>query len=824
MVVEEIGNALQAGIVIIDSAIKNVLPLRHPSVLIGFIILSIIAAIAINKTFVRFPNKEELQEHNRSRRWIRIFTTLTRATIFLLLLTAMASPFMSREEVVEGDLSISILADNSSSFELFNSTIAETLKSQLELAFPATLKYIAQGDRSPIADGVIASLKGNDHLLLISDGNTNHGRPLKEIVMFLANMNSTISILDLQPVKDDTGVVIRGLDKVVRGTEAPISVKVTQIGKETPYHIKVKVGTKVEIDEDIIGSKSYDISRRLGEGYHKVSAELTVEGDDNFADNNVYYKTVEVLKRPKVLVVSKKESYFYDLLMDIYDFARQDSLPDDLSDYTAVILNDIPMSDISLQQYERLSDFVINGSGLVVYGGQSSYDSGAYANSPIETLLPVKTGSSEKEDVKKEDVNIVLLIDVSGSTGGMFSGAEGDKKVDVEKALALSVLDNIKGNSKVGAIAFNTGAYVVSDLVPLNQNADLRDRISRLMEGGGTDIAVGIRDAEFMLAKVKGSNNIILISDGITVSPGEALAETEKAKRKGITTYTVGVGGDTFEQLLKQMASAGKGSYFRPAQSQRLKIIFGEPEEDEQCNEEKRKLALVNPNHFITEGLEIDASVTGYNFAAPKPTSIPLVATCNGKAILTVWRYGLGRVAAMSTDDGSKWSGQLMSAKNSEIITRMINWAIGDPSRREDFRVKAKDTNLGEPVRITVRSKSVPSNPLVNFTKIAEDTYEGDFIPTTAGYYDFLGAIVGVSYPLELEKTGINPEMINLAYATGGEVFDPGDIEGIINKTKALSRRIETEETDVTWPFLLAALVLFMIEILIRRVWESSRG
>src|SRR3989344_1061387 len=465
MVVEEIGNALQAGIVIIDSAIKNVLPLRHPSVLIGFIILSIIAAIAINKTFVRFPNKEELQEHNRSRRWIRIFTTLTRATIFLLLLTAMASPFMSREEVVEGDLSISILADNSSSFELFNSTIAETLKSQLELAFPATLKYIAQGDRSPIADGVIASLKGNDHLLLISDGNTNHGRPLKEIVMFLANMNSTISILDLQPVKDDTGVVIRGLDKVVRGTEAPISVKVTQIGKETPYHIKVKVGTKVEIDEDIIGSKSYDISRRLGEGYHKVSAELTVEGDDNFADNNVYYKTVEVLKRPKVLVVSKKESYFYDLLMDIYDFARQDSLPDDLSDYTAVILNDIPMSDISLQQYERLSDFVINGSGLVVYGGQSSYDSGAYANSPIATLLPVKTGSSEKEDVKKEDVNIVLLIDVSGSTGGMFSGAEGDKKVDVEKALALSVLDNIKGNSKVGAIAFNTGAYVVSDLV-----------------------------------------------------------------------------------------------------------------------------------------------------------------------------------------------------------------------------------------------------------------------------------------------------------------------------------------------------------------------
>ena len=138
--------------------------------------------------------------------------------------------------------------------------------------------------------------------------------------------------------------------------------------------------------------------------------------------------------------------------------------------------------------------------------------------------------------------------------------------------------------------------------------------------------------------------------------------------------------------------------------------------------------------------------------------------------------------------------------------------------------MKGKETKVGEPVRITVRSKSVPSNPLVNFTKIAEDTYEGDFIPTTAGYYDFLGAIVGVSYPLELEKTGINPEMINLAYATGGEVFDPGDIEGIINKTKALSRRIETEETDVTWPFLLAALVLFMIEILIRRVWESSRG
>ncbi|MFO8016135.1 MAG: VWA domain-containing protein [Candidatus Woesearchaeota archaeon] len=806
------------------SSVYVIRNLKHPWVIILFILLGIALWMIIRRNFISFRSDEEKRSYISERRWIRRYTALSRFLIVLLLGIALASPFILEEETVQGDLSITVLADNSTSFSLFDRSLAAGLKEKLDMAFPARLKYIAEGHRSDLSGGLLNSMKGDDNILLVTDGRNNYGKSLSDMMMLAANLNSTINMVDVRPVKDDTSVVIRGVDKAIRGTRTTFSIPVRQVGEDHEYRIVVKVGREVVVDEKGVGSRTFSFTKKMGEGSHKLTAELEIdEENDHFTGNNRFNKVVEILPMPKIYMMSGKKSRFYSLMTDLYNFKRQKEFPDDIESYAALIMDDISADRISRDDYEDLSNFVMNGSGLVVIGGEDSYNNGGYRNSLFETILPVKTMDSEKEGTKDEKVNIVLLIDVSGSTGGKFSVGSGDTKVDVEKSLAVGVLDYIKGESKVGVIAFNAEAYEVSPLEPLNQKAGLHERIQRLVEGGDTDIGKGIEAASMMLNKAKGSSNIILISDGVTSSPSGALAMTERARRLGISIFTVGVGSDTYEPMLKEIAHNTGGLYYRPAQSEKLKLVFGEPEDDDECTEENKRVKMIDENHFITRGLTVDAVLHGHNYVAPKSNANSLLVTCDAHPVMTAWRYGLGRVAAMSTDDGTKWAGDFLSKRNSELITRMINWAIGDPKRKDDFYVDVHDTTLGKPIEVKVKSKERPESDLVDFSMIDDNMYKGSFSPDETGFYDMLGAEVAVSYNDELQKIGLNPELYDLVRATGGEVFAPDDIEGMINKTKSVSRRVETSEEYIRWPFIAAAIALLLIEIIIRRLWETKR-
>ncbi|MCX6707340.1 MAG: hypothetical protein NT001_04340 [Candidatus Woesearchaeota archaeon] len=135
----------------------------------------------------------------------------------------------------------------------------------------------------------------------------------------------------------------------------------------------------------------------------------------------------------------------------------------------------------------------------------------------------------------------------------------------------------------------------------------------------------------------------------------------------------------------------------------------------------------------------------------------------------------------------------------------------------------ASDGNLGDPIKITVKSSQQPTSDLVKFSQIDPDHYTADFMPTSTGFYDFFGSAVAVNCKKELETIGFNSELVDLVKATGGEMFEPGDLKGMINKTKSLSRRTEATETELIWPFVLIAIAALLIEIAIRRIIEMRQ-
>jgi len=230
------------------------------------------------------------------------------------------------------------------------------------------------------------------------------------------------------------------------------------------------------------------------------------------------------------------------------------------------------------------------------------------------------------------------------------------------------------------------------------------------------------------------------------------------------------------------------------------------------------ELVVLNKNHFITENFEPNVTLYGFNQVSPKGAGRLLATTSTGEPVLTIWRLGLGRVGAFSVDDGSKWAGSMLGSGNSRLIARTMNWAIGDPERKSASFIDAKDTRINEPAEITVRSSVPPDAANVVFYKIDEDTYTGSIVPTSVGFQQVAGAVFAVNYETEFENLGLNPELDKIVGSTGGRIFDANDVDGIVEHAKTKAKRTINARDYVRWPFVLLAIVIFLVEIFIRRI------
>ena len=768
----------------------------------------------IKKNFINFFDKSEQASYEREKEKQRFIFFIIRSIIFALLLIAIASPFLLETKTVKGNPRITILVDNSTSLNMFEAGLERELANKLKGEIPAAVRTITVGDKSAIGNGILNNIERDENVLVITDGNNNDGKLLGDVMLLAASLNATVSTLDMEPIESDVSVEILGVSEAIRDTEEDFIVNVNNVGKNIPYTLEVRFDDDIVIAKSNDKSDSFTVNKKLSEGYHKITAELlNVGSNDYFSQNNQYYKTIKVVPRPRVLFVSEKSSPLKADLEKIYDLTTLSSIPDDLSSYLAVILNDIPANKF-LPHMDSLSDYVSDGNGIFVIGGQSSYDRGAYKGSLIETLLPVKVGAGE--EAEKSDVHIVIVIDISHGTA---------EYVDIEKAQAVSIIDSLDDKNNVGVIAFHTVPYKVADIKPLKEHKkELIDKVSRLIFDGQSFFNLGIDAGNKMLRSQSGGRNIILITDGKTTY-NKLMADTKESARqaasRGIKVYVAGVGDRRNDDFLTSVALRGEGIYFPVDASNKLNIIFGEPE-DKDDTEFLNKLILLDTTHFITFNQSLDAIVSGYNYVIPKPSARMLVTTNKNIPIMVAWRFGLGRVVSLATDDGSKWGGEFLIKKNSKVLTKAINWVIGDLARKKNFDVSIKDTTLDRPMFVNVISNSLPQHEKLNFIKSDVNFYNAKFNPTRTGFYNFLGADVAVNYKKEFRNLGVNEEFIKLVEQTGGKVFDRNDILGIIEFVKEKSKRIKVNTTAFKWPFLIIALILFLGEIGLRRLWENK--
>ena len=208
--------------------------------------------------------------------------------------------------------------------------------------------------------------------------------------------------------------------------------------------------------------------------------------------------------------------------------------------------------------------------------------------------LSVGLNSGIKEsDFKRKKLNLVIVLDISGSMGATFNRYYYDahtnvpqiddnkSKMQIASESLVGMMDHLKDDDRFGVVLFDS---TVNPVKPLRKvkNTDMgaiEKHILDLHEKGGTNWSAGYREAIHYFDGIKPEegveNRIIFITDAMPNS-GELRKDrlfgmVKSASKKGINTTFIGVGVDFNTNLVHYVSKVRGANYYSVHSSSEFK-------------------------------------------------------------------------------------------------------------------------------------------------------------------------------------------------------------------------------------------------------------
>ena len=584
---------------------------------------------------------------------------------------------------------------------------------------------------------------------------------------------------------------------------------------------------------------------------------------DTIRENNRAQAAVSRRGEPKVVVVDpapEKLQPLLDALKAAHIQAEARPVPpstlDDLQGFDALLLSDFPALSMTREQMQLYSQWVRDfGGGFAMLGGENSFGVGGYFRTPIETMLPVLTEHDDRSEAPT--VAVVIVLDCSGSMNAQESG---QSKISLASQGAALALDVLQPKDLLGVMAVDTRIHQIAPLARHEGKAEVSRQILRITAGGGgiyvyTSLLEAFSQLREANAKIK---HVILFSDAADAEeqaagerpdgshvPGNAVELVAQMARARISTSIVALGnaGDKDVNFLKQLASGGGGRFYLTSDALTLPQIFTtETMRVAQGSlSEEPVIAIPQGKSPVLEGIEFASSppLDGYNITKLKQTADLVLATERGDPLLATWRFGLGQVAAFTSDAKSRWAaGWLPWQGYGKFWAQLVRSLL----RRDDasglhvqsvaeagaLRVTlddvAPDGSFRNQLPITVHSVE-PGGAIhdIRAPQIAPGRYTAavtisgtgtTWISVQAGAANEAGAVFAHTqpYPAEfLQNATDEAALRQLAVVAGGN-FAPKP-EAIFERPVTGTRRF----TDLTYAFLSLALLLLPVDVWLKR-------
>ncbi|MEO7100939.1 MAG: VWA domain-containing protein, partial [Luteolibacter sp.] len=618
-----------------------------------------------------------------------------RAVILILAIIALAEPSIQHQQ---NSLDLYVLLDRSESTEDLIDKGFPEWKRLLEESKPSrhdTIHYInyasevaevgADGSsftgsrrltRSGLALQSIAAQsdeKRPSRVLLFTDGYSTE--PLQEAA---SQMQARGIPLDYRLIRDEKENDFRLArmafpERVQIGEPFLISLTVRGAADATfPLILRRNGQVLTQTDVKLInGLATVEFTDRIPRaGGFEYQAEIRPENDAH-PGNNQATRWIEITGGPRLVLATRYQDDPVAKALSALDFTVETITepsqlkPGLLAGARAVIINNVPAYEIPTDFMKSLDFFVREqGGGLLMVGGQHSFGSGGYFQSPIDPLLPVSM--ELKSEYRKLAVALAIVMDRSGS---MSVGVGGGKtKIDLADSGAANAIDLLGPMDQVAVFAVDSEATKTIPLTRIeNRKAELGARVRKISSaGGGIYVYNGLKAAWDELKKSQaGTRHVILFSDAQdSEEPGDYKKLIKEMTDQSATISVIGLGTakDVDSALLEDIAKLGNGRIFFSNEPMDIPKIFAQ------------ETVTIARSAFIKDPVGAQATgrwseispkpidwfkqADGYNLSyAREDATVSLVSTDEYLAPLVAHaRRGLGRSAAVSFPLGGEFS------------------------------------------------------------------------------------------------------------------------------------------------------------------------
>lgn len=447
-------------------------------------------------------------------------------------------------------------------------------------------------------------------------------------------------------------------------------------------------------------------------GARRLSVRLVPDGPDAEPGNNQRSAGLTVGPPPRVLAIAAEAREVEGLRrtlvaegMEVDVRVPSEALAEDLARTDVVIIGDVPLS--SEEPGEQVLDpglvgalrpWISEGGGLITLGGDRTYELGGWGDSTLAAALPLDL-SAEVEDLEPA-VTLVQVLDNSASMGD-WSGYQTKMALANEGAVASMRL--LRPRDVLSVLAVNTQVDRVVPAQPVTDPLRLSASIRSIKPGGGGIYTyTSLIAAERVLtASDTPLKHVVLYADAqdaeemvkgvpFGFGPGPTAFEVAtRLKRNGATLSVIALGDprDQHVGFLQDLARLGGGRFRITREPSELRALFVE-----ETREVVRSIvhdgafqARAAAEHPTLTGIDLDRAppLLGYVEVRPRDTADVLITGPEERPVLVTWQYGLGHVAAWSSDLGPRWGRRWLDWEGyPRLVVQQVRWALRPPVAR----------------------------------------------------------------------------------------------------------------------------------------------
>ena len=589
-------------------------------------------------------------------------------------------------------------------------------------------------------------------------------------------------------------------------------------------------------------------------GEFDYEVRVQVEGDCS-PHNNRYFFTQNVTETMRVLLITRAQSDADALKRicgphtEIDAYVNNPSVPctvEQLCAYDQIVLSNVDVRE--LKNHTAFIDGVdkavsLFGKSLITLGDtyiQNKSDDGLSA---LSDMLPVRFGNDDA------DPKLYCLVLDSSRSMQMAS------RLIMTKKAAVRFLELLNPEDYVMVVSFSGEVYIEQMPTEAANKEQVAAVIESIQPTQGTVIGAALKAALGQMQSLSFSEKqVVLISDGMSYSaePDDAAEMANQLYQAGIVTTVINTSCTEGTENMQRIANYGRGRYYWLQDERDLdELIFGEVADEvtETVIERQVPVTIKDTRDESVKGLAYLPDVHGYVYAKAKASAgtvltVPYTKASGGvidAPLYAHWKYGNGRVACFTSTLGGEWAKDWQGEDGTRFMRAMLD--ANTPAERIDYPYTLHVDYDGAAVRVEMIPATLDPYAVVHMCLTAPDGTHTEVQPlfdSQCYAHEFTALGVG-KYRVQItyasgQSSFESESVFNISYSPEYDAFvtfDAAELHNAVRDRGTVSEgsvptlqndpdRLATYSVYFTVPLLIAAAVLYVADVIVRKITKND--